>query len=170
MGHCWYFLTHRNNPQAHGITVVAFHPEVFRVSYFLKEWMHRSLLTSSPKITRRKIARVARFSRNRDPKLRQLCHYILTLGTDLYLVYQVPLASSSTPYLNVGDYKGQTGLSPPTAYPSTMEYEVNEGSLQPRHHVYAIDYYSSINQGYPSLSRPSTRVSTMGTDDELASK
>jgi len=26
--------TYKNNPQAHGITVVAFHPEVFRVSYF----------------------------------------------------------------------------------------------------------------------------------------
>jgi hypothetical protein len=28
---------YRNNPQAHGITVIAFHPEVFRVSYFHKE-------------------------------------------------------------------------------------------------------------------------------------
>jgi hypothetical protein len=36
--------------------------------------MSKSLLTSSPKVTRRKIARVARFSRDRDPKLRQLCH------------------------------------------------------------------------------------------------
>jgi hypothetical protein len=27
----------RSNPQAHGITVVAFHPEVFRVSYFHRE-------------------------------------------------------------------------------------------------------------------------------------
>jgi hypothetical protein len=31
----WYFLTHtKNNPQAHGITIVAFHPEIFGVSYF----------------------------------------------------------------------------------------------------------------------------------------
>jgi hypothetical protein len=59
-----------NNPQAHGITVVAFHLEVFRVSYFHRELMCKSLLTSSPKVTRRKIARVARFSRDRDPKLR----------------------------------------------------------------------------------------------------
>jgi hypothetical protein len=43
----------------------------------------------------------------------------------------------------VGDCKGQTRLSPPAAYPSTMMYEVNEGSLWPRHHVYAIDYYFS---------------------------
>jgi hypothetical protein len=32
--------------------------------------MCKSLLTSSPKITRRKIARVVRFSKDRDPKLR----------------------------------------------------------------------------------------------------
>jgi len=65
-----FLNTYRNNPQAHEITVVAFHPEVFRVSYFLRERMCKSLLTSSPKITRRMIARVASFSRVRDPKLR----------------------------------------------------------------------------------------------------
>jgi hypothetical protein len=54
----------------HGITVVAFHPEVFRVSYFYEEWMCKSLLASSPKVTRRKIAQVVRFSKDRDPKLR----------------------------------------------------------------------------------------------------
>jgi hypothetical protein len=32
------------------------------------------------------------------------------------------------PYPNVGDYKGQKGLSPPAAYPTTMEYKANEGS------------------------------------------
>jgi hypothetical protein len=36
--------------------------------------MCNSLLTSSPKVTRRKIDRVARFSKDRDPKLRELCH------------------------------------------------------------------------------------------------
>jgi hypothetical protein len=25
-----------------------------------------------------------------------------------------------------------------------VEYEANEGSLYPRHHVYAINYYSSV--------------------------
>ena len=65
-----FLNTYKNNSQAHGITIVAFHPEVFRVSYFLREWMCKSLLTSSPKITRRKIARVVRFSRDRDPRLR----------------------------------------------------------------------------------------------------
>jgi hypothetical protein len=49
-------------------------------------------------------------------------------------------------YLDVGDYEGWTGLSPPAAYPSTMEYEENEGNLQSRHHVYAIDYYSSVRR------------------------
>ena len=65
-----FLNAYRNNPQAHGITVVVFHLKVFRVSYFLRERMCKSLLISSPKITRRKIARVARFSRDRDPKLR----------------------------------------------------------------------------------------------------
>ena len=67
----WVFLNaYRNNPQAHGITVIAFHLELFRVSYFHEERICKSLLASSPKVTRRKIARVARFSRDRDPKLR----------------------------------------------------------------------------------------------------
>ena len=52
----------------------------------------------------------------------------------------------------MGDYKGWIGLSQPVVYPSTMEYEENEGTLNPRHHVYAIDYYSSVVQGDPSLS------------------
>ena len=60
----------RNNLQVHGITVVAFHPEVFRVSYFHEERMCKSLLASSPKVTRRKKAWVVRFSKDRDPKLR----------------------------------------------------------------------------------------------------
>ena len=77
-----FLNAYRNNTQAHGITVVAFHPEVFKVSYFHEERMCKSLLASSPKVTRRKIARVARFSRDRDPKLRQLCHYRLAWGTD----------------------------------------------------------------------------------------
>ena len=29
-----FLNANRNNPQAYGITVVALHPEVFRVSYF----------------------------------------------------------------------------------------------------------------------------------------
>ena len=65
-----FLNAYRNNPQAHGITVVAFHLEVFRVLYFHKERMCKSLLASTPKVTRRRIARVVRFSKDRDPKLR----------------------------------------------------------------------------------------------------
>jgi hypothetical protein len=32
------------------------------------------------------------------------------------------------PYPNVGDYKGQIGLSPPVTYPSIGGYEANEGT------------------------------------------
>jgi hypothetical protein len=65
-----FLNAYRKNPQAHEITIVTFHPEVFRVSYFHEERMCYSLLTNSPMVTRRKIARVARFSNDRDPKLR----------------------------------------------------------------------------------------------------
>ena len=52
-----------------------------------------------------------------------------TSGTRSHMVYKVMPACSSTPYLNMGDYKGRIGLSPPTAYPSNGEYEANKGSL-----------------------------------------
>ena len=65
-----FLNTYRINPQAQGISIVAFHPEVFRVSYFHEEQMCKSLLASSPKVTKRKIAWVVRFSMDRVPKLR----------------------------------------------------------------------------------------------------
>jgi hypothetical protein len=65
-----FLNAYKNNPQTHGITIIAFHPKVFRVSYFHRERMFKSLLASSPKVTRRKIARIARLSRDRDPMLR----------------------------------------------------------------------------------------------------
>ena len=55
--------------------------------------------------------------------------YLLTSGTRAHLVCQAILAYSSTPYPNMGDYKGWTRLSPPTAYASTMGYEANEGNM-----------------------------------------
>jgi hypothetical protein len=61
----------------------------------------------------------------------------------------------------------------PAAYPSTIGNEEKEGSLKPRHHVYTINtinYYSSVDQGYPSLSGPSIRVSTTTADDEPTNK
>jgi hypothetical protein len=69
----------------------------------------------------------------------------------------------------MGDYEGRTWLSPPAAYPSTEGYETNEGSLKPRHHVYAIDYYSSAHARVIHLYQgPSTRVFVMRTDNEPA--
>jgi hypothetical protein len=65
-----FLNAYKNNPQAYGITMVVFHPEVFRVSYFHKERRCKSLLSSSSMITRRKIAHIVRFSKDRDPKLR----------------------------------------------------------------------------------------------------
>jgi hypothetical protein len=73
---------------------------------------------------------------------------MFTLGTEDHLVCQAMPASSSMTYLNVGDYKGRT-----VAYPSIVEHKTNKGSLLPRHHVYAIDYYSSVDQGYSVFIR-----------------
>ena len=58
-----------------------------------------------------------------------LYFYLLTSGTGDHLVCQEMPACSSTPYPDMEDYKGQIGLSPPAAYPSTVEYKENEGSL-----------------------------------------
>jgi hypothetical protein len=55
------------------------------------------------------------------------------------------------PYPNIGDYKGQIGLSSPATYPSTMGYKANEGNMQLRQQVYANRYYSSVGQELPSL-------------------
>jgi hypothetical protein len=89
-----FLNTYRNNSQAHGITVVAFHLEVFRVSYFHEEQRCKSLLSSSSMVTRRKIALVVRFSKDRDPKLRWPCHYRISSGTGVHLVCQAILACS----------------------------------------------------------------------------
>ena len=62
-------------------------------------------------------------------RIDKLYFYLLTLGTGYHLVYQAMPAYSFMSYLDVGDYEGWIGLSPPAAYPSTMEYEANEGSL-----------------------------------------
>jgi hypothetical protein len=39
------------------------------------------------------------------------------------------MSYNPTPYSNVGNYKGWTGLSPPTSYPyKHVEYEANKGN------------------------------------------
>ena len=59
----------------------------------------------------------------------KLYFYLLTSGTGSHLVCQARLAYSSTQYPDMEDYEGWIGLSPPFAYPSTMGYKANEGSL-----------------------------------------
>jgi hypothetical protein len=62
-------------------------------------------------------------------KIDKLYFYLLTSGTGVNLVCQAIPACSSMPYLNMGDYKGRTWLSPPATNPSTGEYDANEGSF-----------------------------------------
>ena len=64
-------------------------------------------------------------------RIDKLYFYLLTLGIGEYLCQELQ-ACSSTPCLDVGDYKGWIGLSPPAAYPSTVGNEANEGSLKSR--------------------------------------
>ena len=74
-------------------------------------------------------------------------------------------------YPNVEDYEGWTGLSPPAAYPSTVEYKANECSLYPRHQAYAIDYYSSaLTRVIRLYQGPSTRAFAARANDDPANK
>jgi hypothetical protein len=71
----------------------------------------------------------------------------------------------------VGDYKGQTGLSPPAAYPDRpWERVANKGNLKARHHVYAIDYCFSPDQTPSKDSSPKIRTPATRTDDDPTSK
>ena len=73
--------------------------------------------------------------------------------------------------LDVGEYEGQTELSPPTTYPSTMGNKVNEDSFYPRHHVYTIDYYSRVHARVIHFYLgPSTRSTTTKMNDEPTNK
>ena len=74
------------------------------------------------------------------------------------------------PYLDMGDYEGWTGLSPPTAYPSTMGYEANEGNVQLRHHIYATTTTLALARNFCLYQESSTRAPTARIDDEPASK
>ena len=67
------------------------------------------------------------------------------------------------PYLNIGDYKGRTGLSPPAAYPSIGEKDNAFTYLSiPKHHA-------CVYKNYPNPLESSTlknrQVKKLGTPD-----
>jgi hypothetical protein len=108
----------------------SFHLEVFRVSYFPQGTYVLLLANSSKDNTRVELERVEMDSYGSWVFwIDKLYFYLLTSGTRLQLVCQSMSVYGSTPYLDMGDYKGWIGLSPPAAYPSTGGYEANEGSL-----------------------------------------
>ena len=75
------------------------------------------------------------------------------------MVFQEYPAISSTPNLNMGDCKGCTRLSPPSAYPDRpWGRDANNGNVKPRHHVYAINSYSSPGQTLSQDLSPSART------------
>jgi hypothetical protein len=53
-----FLNAYRNNPQAHKITIIAFHPEIFRVSYFPQGTKVNLLASSSKDNTRVELKRV----------------------------------------------------------------------------------------------------------------
>jgi hypothetical protein len=62
-------------------------------------------------------------------RIDKLYYYSLTSSTGVHLVCRAIPVYSSTSNPDMGDYKRQTGVSPATAYPSTIGHEANEGSL-----------------------------------------
>jgi hypothetical protein len=73
----------------------------------------------------------------------KLNYHLLASGTGFsWSAKSIWLLISSTPNPNVGDYEGQTGLSPPAAYPDKPWGRVaTKGNFKPRHHVYTIYHY-----------------------------
>jgi hypothetical protein len=94
---CWYFLTFTEmNPQAYGITVVAF------TRWYLG--YHILLANLSKDNTR------VELEKGRDGflwllglRIAKPYFHLFTSGTGLYLVYQVPLANRYTPSPYVGE-------------------------------------------------------------------
>jgi hypothetical protein len=120
---CWYFLTNVEESASVRNYRCSLHLEVFRGLYF-PQGTEILLLANSPKDNPRVELVEGRegFLWLLGLRIAKLHLYLLTLGTGDHLVSQAMLAFSSTPYPNVGDYKGQTGLSSPATYPSTVEY------------------------------------------------
>jgi hypothetical protein len=87
------------------------HPKVFMVSYF-SQGTEILLLAISPKDNPRVELVEGRegFLWLLGLRIAKLHLYLLTSGTGDHLVCQVMPAYSSTPYPNMGDCKGQTGL------------------------------------------------------------
>ena len=90
------------------------------------------------------------------------CYHSFTLGTSPTLVGQRSPTIALLLNPNVGDftkrnnccYTGWMELSPPSVYPfHTMELRANKDNLWPRHHVYTVDYYSRVDQGYAIFIR-----------------
>ena len=149
---CWYFLTQTEIIHKHTELPLQHFTKKYS-GYCISKGNGGTLLASSSKDnTRVEWYRLRWIPMVLQSRIEDLYFYLLTSGIGSHLVCQARPAYSSMSYSNLGDYEGRTGLSPPCAYPSTEGYEANKGSLQPRHHVYAIDYYSSIVQGDPSLS------------------
>jgi hypothetical protein len=70
---------------------------------------------------------------------------------------------------NMEDYKGQTGLSPPAAYPSTMGNEENEVTSSLDTTSMLLVTTLTLARNLRLYQKSSTRASTIGTDDEPAS-
>jgi hypothetical protein len=69
--------------------------------------------------------------------------------------------------MNVGDYKGRTGLSPPAAYPSTVEREMY--SLVPPYPSTMLEYVETTQ--VPWVPDPTDRqVKDLGTPEGMINR
>jgi hypothetical protein len=101
----------------------SFHPRVFKGIESIGN-VCTSLLAGSSKDNKSKVGKDGEDSYGlRVSSKDRFNLYLLALGTDLHLVCQVSPAISSTPNLNMGEYKGQTWLSPLAAYLLDSAYQ-----------------------------------------------
>ena len=165
-----FLNAYRNNPQAHGITVVAFHPEVFTVSYF-PQGTEVNLLSSSSKETQgQSWQKVEMIPMVKSLMIDKLYFHLLTLGpkrTWCTRRYQHAALCHIRTQGITRDRQGYHHL-PPTPQPWDMRQTKVSSSLD------TMSTLSTITLAPYRVIRlyqePSTRVSAMGTNDEPASK
>ena len=152
-----FLNTYRNNPQAHEITIVAFHLEVFRVSYF-PQGMKVNLLSSSSKDnTRVELVEV-------------------DMDSYGYMVYE-QINSTSTCLLRALAYAWSTKRYWPIALCHIRTWGITKDGHAYHHLPPTPQSEDTISTTTLALYRvmhlyqePSTIVSAIGTDDKTSNK
>ena len=165
-----FLNVYRKNPQAYGITVVAFTQSIQGIIF--PQGTEVFLLANSSKDNTR-----SKVGKGRDGFLwplglntDKLYIYFLTSGTGAHLVCQAIPACSCMPYPDMGDYKGWTGLSPPATYPSPCSTRQTKVASSLDTTSMLLTTTLALYRVIRPYREPSTRVSTRGMDDEPTNK